>query len=118
MTGCLEDKVALVTGAPSGIGAIAMKAFAAENARVVLSGRSLDRSEAVTATSSTRSTTAAATRKSASMPCARQSALSWFGRNRRLAKDFENLANSLGDLRCPRHSTKVIQSLELAGNGF
>jgi NADP-dependent 3-hydroxy acid dehydrogenase YdfG len=47
MAGRLENKVALVTGATSGIGAVAAKAFAAKNARVVLSGRSLDRGEAV-----------------------------------------------------------------------
>ena len=43
MAGRPENKVALVTEATSGIGAVAVKAFAAENTRVVLPGRSLDR---------------------------------------------------------------------------
>jgi NADP-dependent 3-hydroxy acid dehydrogenase YdfG len=43
----LENKVALVTGATSGIGEATARAFARGGARVVVSGRSRERGEAV-----------------------------------------------------------------------
>ena len=49
MVGRLEGKVALVTGATSGIGEASARRFVAEGARVVLTGRSTDRGEAIAA---------------------------------------------------------------------
>ena len=46
MTGRLEGKVAIVTGASSGIGRAALERFAAEGARVVAVSRSKDKLEA------------------------------------------------------------------------
>jgi NAD(P)-dependent dehydrogenase (short-subunit alcohol dehydrogenase family) len=43
----LEDKVVLVTGASSGIGAAAARLFAAEGAKVVLAARRTDRTDAI-----------------------------------------------------------------------
>ncbi len=43
----LEDKVVLVTGASSGIGAAAARLFAAEGAKVALAARRLDRIDAI-----------------------------------------------------------------------
>jgi NAD(P)-dependent dehydrogenase (short-subunit alcohol dehydrogenase family) len=45
MTGMLRDKVAVVTGATSGIGERIAKLFVAESARVVIAGRRRDRGE-------------------------------------------------------------------------
>lgn len=49
MAGRLQDKVAIVTGATSGIGACASRLFAAEGARVALFGRDRARGDAVVA---------------------------------------------------------------------
>ena len=47
MSGLLEDKVAIVTGGGTGIGAEVARTFAAEGCRVVVSGRRTDLIEAV-----------------------------------------------------------------------
>jgi NAD(P)-dependent dehydrogenase (short-subunit alcohol dehydrogenase family) len=47
MAGRLEGKVAIVTGATSGIGEATARLFAAEGARVVLAGRTVDKGEAL-----------------------------------------------------------------------
>jgi len=47
--GRLQDKVAVVTGSTSGIGACIARRFAAEGARVVVSGRRVDEGEQVVA---------------------------------------------------------------------
>jgi len=43
----LQDKVAFITGATSGIGAVMVRRFAAEGARVVLAARRSDKGEAI-----------------------------------------------------------------------
>ena len=43
----LKDKVAFITGATSGIGAVLARRFAAQGARVVLAARRVDKGEAV-----------------------------------------------------------------------
>lgn len=45
--GKLEDKVAIVTGETSGIGSDSAKLFAAEGAKVVVTGRNEERAKAV-----------------------------------------------------------------------
>jgi len=47
MTGRLQDKVVIITGATSGIGEATARRFAAEGARLVLAGRSVDKGEAL-----------------------------------------------------------------------
>lgn len=47
MTGRLADKVALITGATSGIGEATAELFAAEGAKVVVAGRSQSRGQAI-----------------------------------------------------------------------
>jgi NAD(P)-dependent dehydrogenase (short-subunit alcohol dehydrogenase family) len=47
MTGRLDGKVAIITGATSGIGEATARVFAAEGARLVLAGRSSDKGEAL-----------------------------------------------------------------------
>ncbi len=47
MTGRLEGKVAIVTGATSGIGEVTARRFAEEGATVVLAGRSVGKGEAL-----------------------------------------------------------------------
>ena len=49
MTGRLQDKVAVITGATSGIGEATARRFVAEGARVVVCGRSAERGEAIVA---------------------------------------------------------------------
>ena len=49
MPGRLDGKVAVITGATSGIGAAAARRFVAEGARVVLAGRSQERGDALAA---------------------------------------------------------------------
>ena len=49
MAGRLEGKVAIITGATSGIGEATAKRFAAEGARLVLAGRTVDKGEALAA---------------------------------------------------------------------
>ncbi len=48
MSNKLEDKVAIVTGATSGMGKAIARAFVAEGAKVVLSGRNVERGMALT----------------------------------------------------------------------
>jgi NAD(P)-dependent dehydrogenase (short-subunit alcohol dehydrogenase family) len=47
MTGILQDKIAIITGSTSGIGAGIALAFAREGAKVVINGRRRERGEAV-----------------------------------------------------------------------
>jgi NAD(P)-dependent dehydrogenase (short-subunit alcohol dehydrogenase family) len=47
MTGRLEGKVAIITGATSGIGEATARVFAAEGARLVIAGRSAEKGEAL-----------------------------------------------------------------------
>lgn len=47
MTGKLEERVVIITGAGQGIGAATARAYAREGARVLLTGRTLDKVEAV-----------------------------------------------------------------------
>lgn len=47
MTGRLQDKVVIITGATSGIGEATARRFAAEGARLVLAGRTVDKGEAL-----------------------------------------------------------------------
>lgn len=47
MTGRLQDRVAIITGATSGIGEATARCFAAEGARLILAGRSSDKGQAL-----------------------------------------------------------------------
>lgn len=47
MTGRLQDKVVIITGATSGIGEATARRFAAEGAKLVLAGRTVDKGEAL-----------------------------------------------------------------------
>ena len=47
MSGRLQDKVAIITGATSGIGEATARRFVAEGARVVLAGRTVEKGEAL-----------------------------------------------------------------------
>src|SRR5258705_5461796 len=50
MNGRLEGKVAIITGATSGIGEATARRFAAEGARLVIAGRTTDKGEALART--------------------------------------------------------------------
>ena len=47
MAGRLEGKVAIITGATSGIGEATARIFAAQGARLLIAGRSVDKGEAL-----------------------------------------------------------------------